>query len=73
MLKKLDLFSQPICFYISSRDKKPNHFFGSYFGFILSILCAGLCMSFFVSLMIRMYLYEDDVYKTQSMPNDFGP
>lgn len=75
-MKDLDGFGVPVKWYVHRNDAdmknaEPLDAYGSKFGGVLSILYYVFLLGYFVQLLVNMYAGQNDVIKSQPMPNPF--
>ena len=72
VLKKLDLFQQPISFRTTrNKSKKDTLYYGSWFGVFLSFIGLCILLSFATYLLIQMHQHLLDKTESQTTVNRF--
>ena len=73
-LKKFDQFGSPIVLNISKKKKGQTLYrpeYQSTFGLALTFLAQTICMAYLIYLVVRMYMLEDDDYKSMQIGNPY--
>ena len=77
VIKKLDIFSQPVQTYFTSRNKKTNKksyklFHGSTAGGLITILFITIIIGYLIDRILGVVNHNDDIYKANTFTNDFN-
>lgn len=75
-MKNMDAFRLPVIFFFNRRNKKKNRkvyikYFGSMFGFILTVLGIIVVISYFLHLMVNSLIGESNTFTQFTIANDF--
>jgi hypothetical protein len=77
LMKNVDAFRLPVIFFFNRRNKKKNRkvymkYFGSMFGFILTITGIVIVLSYFAFLLFNSLHGESNTFTQITIANDFG-
>ena len=77
LIKSADAFRLPVIFFFNRRNKKKNRkvyvkYFGSMFGFLLTLIGLVVVISYFVHLFINSLLGASNTFTQFTIANDFG-
>ena len=76
LIKRLDIYAQPVHTYFTSRNKKTNKksyqlFHGSTAGGVITVTFISIIIGYLMSQVIGVVFHTDDIYKVNTFINDF--
>ena len=67
-----DLFSKQISLFATRKNAtNPRQYHGSWFGFVLSMVCSMILITYLGYQVTRMMEFKDDIYNSYTFQNTF--